>query len=56
MTTRLDPSEQDRRDPLIETVVVQPTPLCNINCSYCYLPSRDDRSVISLPTVRHLFE
>jgi len=56
MTTRLDPSEQDRRDPLIETVVVQPTPFCNINCSYCYLPSRDDRSVIALPTVRNLFE
>lgn len=24
----------------IDLVVVQPTPFCNINCSYCYLPGR----------------
>ena len=26
--------------PVIETLVVQPTPFCNIACSYCYLPNR----------------
>jgi len=25
----------------IERVVMQPTQLCNLNCSYCYLPDRD---------------
>jgi uncharacterized protein len=42
--------------PLLETVVVQPTPFCNINCSYCYLPQRDVRSVIEQSTVTALFE
>lgn len=37
-------------------VVVQPTPFCNINCSYCYLPSRHDKRVIAQETVATLFE
>ena len=28
--------------------VMQPTPFCNLDCDYCYLPSRDDRSRLSL--------
>lgn len=27
----------------LELLVLQPTPFCNINCSYCYLPNRDSR-------------
>jgi uncharacterized protein len=42
--------------PLLETVVVQPTPFCNINCSYCYLPHRDVKSVMEQSTVSVLFE
>jgi uncharacterized protein len=42
--------------PLLETVVVQPTPFCNINCSYCYLPQRDVKSVIEQSIVTALFE
>jgi uncharacterized protein len=42
--------------PLLETLVVQPTPFCNINCSYCYLPQRDVTSVIEQSTVTTLFE
>jgi uncharacterized protein len=42
--------------PMIETIVVQPTPFCNIDCSYCYLPHRRDRSVMKLDTLRALFE
>ena len=41
--------------PRIDVVVVQPTPFCNINCSYCYLPQRDDRTVIEQSTVVNLF-
>jgi len=33
-------------------LVLQPTPFCNIDCSYCYLPQRDDRSRMDLATVR----
>jgi len=39
----------------MEMVVVQPTPFCNIACTYCYLPNREAKSVIHLDTVRTLF-
>jgi uncharacterized protein len=42
--------------PTINIVVVQPTPFCNINCSYCYLPQRTDKTVMKHSTVRVLFE
>ena len=32
--------------------MLQPTPFCNIDCSYCYLPHRDDRARMPLGTVR----
>ncbi len=40
--------------PALQTrlLVLQPTPFCNIRCSYCYLPHRDERSRMSLATVR----
>ena len=41
--------------PCIDTVVLQPTPFCNIACRYCYLPSRSDTSRMSLDTVRAVF-
>lgn len=41
--------------PCIDTVVLQPTPFCNIACRYCYLPSRSDTSKMSLDTVRAVF-
>lgn len=36
-------------------VIIQPTPFCNINCSYCYLPDRSNKHVISQATVTKLF-
>ncbi len=42
--------------PLIHTVVLQPTPFCNINCRYCYLPGRDEKTVMPLQTVITIFE
>jgi len=41
-------------EPRLQTqlLVLQPTPFCNIDCSYCYLPRRDDRSRMDLDTVR----
>ncbi len=32
----------------VRLLVLQPTPYCNLDCDYCYLPSRDDRSRLSL--------
>jgi sulfatase maturation enzyme AslB (radical SAM superfamily) len=36
-------------------VVVQPTAFCNINCTYCYLPDRNNKHVIAQSTVMRLF-
>ena len=41
--------------PRIEMVVLQPTAFCNINCSYCYLPDRDNKHVLAQSTVTRLF-
>jgi uncharacterized protein len=49
------PSPQDS-DPIMDVVVVQPTPFCNINCSYCYLPQRNVTTVMQQSTVTHLFK
>jgi uncharacterized protein len=45
-----------RSETRIQTIVLQPTPFCNIRCKYCYLPTRDDKSVMSLDTVKTTFE
>ncbi|HEY4472915.1 MAG TPA: hypothetical protein VGN21_17215, partial [Stellaceae bacterium] len=41
--------------PTIELLVVQPTPFCNIDCRYCYLPERSSRAVVAPDTLSNLF-
>jgi uncharacterized protein len=41
--------------PRIELLVIQPTPFCNIDCSYCYLPNRTVKAVVSSHTLGNLF-
>jgi uncharacterized protein len=41
--------------PRIELLVIQPTPFCNIDCSYCYLPDRNSRAVVAPKTLSNLF-
>ncbi len=41
--------------PRIELLVVQPTPFCNIDCTYCYLPNRGLKAVVSTQTLSNLF-
>ena len=43
-------------EPRIETVVLQPTPFCNIDCRYCYLPDRTDLTIMKRETVTAVFE
>jgi len=35
-----------------QLLILQPTPFCNIDCDYCYLPDRDSNAKMSLTTVR----
>jgi len=37
-------------------VVVQPTPFCNINCDYCYLPNRNSTDRLGADTFRKMLE
>ena len=53
MTDAPTPGQTGR--PEIGMVVVQPTAFCNIDCSYCYLPDRNDKHVMAQSTVRRLF-
>jgi uncharacterized protein len=40
----------------LEKIVLQPTSLCNLNCSYCYLPSRDKNLKMSIEVAQRVFE
>lgn len=37
-------------------VIIQPTPFCNINCRYCYLPHRSVTKRINPETLSRIFE
>jgi uncharacterized protein len=39
----------------LELLVVQPTPFCNLDCSYCYLPDRLNTRRITLETLEKAF-
>jgi uncharacterized protein len=41
--------------PRIELLVIQPTPFCNIDCRYCYLPDRNSKVVVAPETLTNLF-
>jgi uncharacterized protein len=41
--------------PQIQLLVVQPTPFCNIDCRYCYLADRGNKSTVSPETLKNLF-
>lgn len=36
----------------VELVFLQSTPFCNLDCRYCYLPNRGDKSRMTLETLR----
>lgn len=40
------------RPRLVQLLIVQPTPFCNIQCDYCYLPNRDSSARLTPETFR----
>ncbi|MGA7871223.1 MAG: cyclophane-forming radical SAM/SPASM peptide maturase GrrM/OscB [Candidatus Binatus sp.] len=40
----------------LELLVLQPTPFCNLDCTYCYLPERDSKRRMSDATLNRVFE
>ena len=45
---------QDRGSPL-QLIMIQPTRFCNIECTYCYLPHRNQKSQLDLDLIEPLF-
>lgn len=43
-----DPASPLNRTMPLRLIVLQPTPFCNIDCSYCYLPERRSRRRMSM--------
>jgi uncharacterized protein len=39
----------------LELLVIQPTPFCNLDCSYCYLPDRSNKRKMTLETLEKAF-
>jgi uncharacterized protein len=39
----------------LELLVLQPTPFCNLDCSYCYLPDRQSKKRMSAQTLEETF-
>lgn len=40
----------------INLVVIQPTPFCNLDCDYCYLPNRNLKERLSLDLIEPIFK
>ncbi len=40
----------------LELLVIQPTPFCNLDCSYCYLPDRSDKRRMSREMLQRTFD
>ncbi len=40
----------------VQLVVIQPTPFCNLDCDYCYLPDRHSKHGLSLDLIEPIFK
>jgi uncharacterized protein len=40
----------------LDLLVIQPTPFCNLDCSYCYLPDRANKRRIAEATLERIFQ
>jgi uncharacterized protein len=40
----------------LELLVLQPTPFCNLDCAYCYLPDRNSKRRMSEATLNRVFQ
>jgi sulfatase maturation enzyme AslB (radical SAM superfamily) len=43
-----------RVDSRFQTLIVQPATLCNLDCTYCYLPSRGRQTLMTVKVAQQL--
>jgi uncharacterized protein len=55
LVDRRSGSHDNHLVPRIGLLVVQPTPFCNIDCRYCYLPDRNSKAIVARETLFNLF-
>ena len=50
-------AKQDSQLPAgaLELLIIQPTPFCNLDCDYCYLPGREVKTRMAPETLRQVF-
>jgi len=48
-------TQDHRQRPCVQMAVMQPTPFCNLDCRYCYLPARSVRQLMSPATLAQSF-
>ena len=51
-----DPSNRETDIGPVKLVVIQPTPFCNLDCDYCYLPNRQLKTQLSLDLLEPIFK
>lgn len=56
MITQRDHNGARKNMSTTSLIVIQSTPFCNVDCSYCYLPQRDNRAKLSIVDLRRIFE
>ena len=56
MENKSKSGQQADFSPKIDLLVIQPTPFCNLDCDYCYLPNRGDTRKIDPNTLRQTFK
>src|SRR5450432_3802479 len=39
---------------VVDLLVIQPTPFCNINCAYCYLPDRSNSGKVTAKIIAEM--
>jgi uncharacterized protein len=41
---------------MLKLLVIQTTPFCNIDCNYCYLPSKENKKIFDATLIPHIME
>ena len=50
------PATSAMRQLYLGVLVIQPSPFCNINCDYCYLPDRTSTERMEFDTLRKVMQ